>query len=141
MDIAAIRAELADVLAEGTGFGFWDFIPDDVQTYPAGVVNCPDEITYARTFSGGSGFVTVSISVAVSWDDPEDAQRRLDLAMSAGVGTGSLYDYLVAHQGVSWAAVEYLRAGNWRLVPAATDEKGTVISKALAADLVVKLSA
>lgn len=134
LDLEAIRKEAASVGVDAGWENSWDHVPNDVQAYPALVVGVPEEITYIRTLVGG-GTVTLPITVAVSYDDPEDAQRRLDAALSVNVD-GSLVNWFFTHVGVAWSSVEILRGGDYRLVKVGSSKDG----KALAADLTIKFS-
>lgn len=131
LDLAAIRIELATVCTTA-GYPSWSFVPNDLEDFPCSVIGVPEELTFVRTFGGG-GTVTLPISVAVSFAEPEDSQRRLDAAMSVNV-TGALFNALAAHVPVAWGSIEYVAARNWRLVPYGVN------GKALAADLVIKLT-
>lgn len=112
MNFAAIRSDLATVLT-GLGFTAWDYVPGDPVTLPAGIVNPPSETNYSSTMKGSTAVLAVTLYASLA--SFEDAQRRLDAALSTGV-TGSLVDAVRAASASSWRAARVIGAGAARSV-------------------------
>ena len=131
-DLTAIRQELADVGA-ALGYTPWPFVPNDIQQMPAIVVGVPTEIVYGRTFQGGSATITLPVTIVVDWGSAEDAEQRLNAAVSSGT-PGSLFDAYQARVGVNFKNVNPGTARDWRKATAGE-------STALAVDLILTVIA
>jgi hypothetical protein len=134
MDLNEIYKDLADVLrANWNGWNSYDHLPNDPQEASSFMLGVPTEVSYHRTFAGGSGSVRFPVTVVLPFTgDPKDAQERLRAIMGRGV-PGSLVDFLESLQSTSWKALAVDRAANWRLVDAGAGRE-------LAADLEITIS-
>lgn len=130
MDVGAIRTQLAAAL-DGLGYRTYASVPAAAQL-PCAVAMWPDVVTYNRDLGGGTE-VDITVTVAVSDNDPAASQAAIDLAMSTTTD-GMAYRIQKHPADGAWRAATVTTAGNVRqlLVAGAT---------ALAADFTVSIIA
>lgn len=100
MNLAQIRIDIAKVLRT-LGWNGWNFQPNDL-TFPAAVVKMPTSIAF-NTNMGGIATIELPVQLLVNSAQAEDAQKRLDLALSTG-NPESIHDALKAAEG-AWRGI------------------------------------
>jgi threonine dehydrogenase-like Zn-dependent dehydrogenase len=132
MDLHGIRTDLAAILAP-LGYQSYAYLPDDPQVLPAAVVGVPAAIEYGMTL-GSTVAVEIPLTLVFSMTSVQDAQARMDAALSTGV-TGSVIDALRTTGSTYWnGSVRVTGAG-----PVGTVAVGS--SNALAVTLTLSLHA
>ncbi len=114
MDIAQIRDDLATVM-QAKGFAANSFVKPDPAALPGAMSGIPQEMV-PLTLRKWRMVLPVTLLFAI--DDPEDAQRRLDAALSPG-GSDSVYDALqdsALTAGAAWESIRWVKADNVRTV-------------------------
>lgn len=108
-DLAAIRADLVEVLEQIDGFEVYASLKANHDP-PCLMVGVPLEIEYHTSVDGGPGpvqRVDIPVRVAVNGADPDEAMSQLDTALSYGV-TGSVPDVIESAGSTAWSAVQVL---------------------------------
>lgn len=129
MDLAAIREDLAAILQD-VGFNSTSFVQPDPSGLPAMFSGLPQSMI---PLTLRKWVVTLPVTLLFSIADVQDAQRRLDTALSPGVD-GSVYDALHAESGCSWESLRWVAADNVRTVLVGE-------THALACDITLELTA
>lgn len=114
MDLANIREDLALVL-QSVGFAAASYVPNDSQSFPAAFAGVPTDMVPRTTTKW---VVTLPLTLLFNLADGQDAQRRLDVALSPGADN-SVYDALLSATKTglaSWESCRWLSAGNVRAV-------------------------
>ena len=131
LDLAAVRADLADALADIAGFEVYLALLANHDP-PCLMVGVPIEVDYHESLNGASGVlqrVDLPVKVVVNGADPVEAVAALDAALSFGI-PGSVPDVVESASG-SWRAVQVLGATNVAQVAQGDTEIAT-------ADLIVR---
>lgn len=106
LDLAAIRAELADVVADALPtFTVYDHMAA-APSLPAAHIGAPTAIVYHGTYAGQRS-ATVPVTLEVPREDPEQAQRLLDVALS----WPGLASVIEQHAAVAWTSATVNGAG------------------------------
>lgn len=116
MDLSALRADLATV-AKTAGFNAWSYMPDDPKDLPAAVV--AGVRSMSRLTIGGACVVELEVELYVNATDPEDASKRLDLALSLGVGESFLTILEAIDPNLdkpAWRSARFVTAGPYTRV-------------------------
>lgn len=133
MDIPAIRAALVALLADKGLNAYPTLVAAPV--LPAVVVSVPSEITYRVTLRLDQ--LDIPLVVLASMAETDDAQARLDAALSRGTD-GSIIDAvsdaIASPSGTAWQSIRCTGATNFRRVSIGQGE-------ALAADLTLEIVA
>jgi hypothetical protein len=128
MDIAAIREDLAHVM-QAAGYNSTSYVNPDPSGLPAMFSGLPTSMVPLTT---RKWVMTMPVTLLFSLADAQDAQRRLDTALSPGV-TGSVYDALKDATGCSWDSLRYVNADDVREVVLGE-------SRALACDITIEIT-
>lgn len=114
VDLAQVRSDLATVMST-VGFNTYSYVMQDPQNYPAAFAGIP---TSFERLSLGRWKFTLPLTMLFSIADPQDAQRRLDNALSPGQ-TNSVYDaiqYADKTGLAAWSSIAWVKGGNPREV-------------------------
>ena len=131
MDLAQVRDDLRAVM-QAAGYNAYKYIPLDVNKYPAafsGVPSTMAKLTLTRWQ------ITLPLTLLFNSASPEDAQRRLDVALTPGTAD-SVYDALTTltrTTGAAWTSLKFVGAGNVRTVKIGN-------GNALACDITLELT-
>lgn len=128
MNVRAIRTDMAAALS-AAGYTGLPAVPDTVPDFPAAIVAPPRAIDFGETLTQAS--LLIPVTIAVSASDIDDAQRRLDLAVSTG-NPESVVDVLNGTASANWTSIRVDSIEGYRSV---TDGA----QRAMALDLIVKV--
>jgi hypothetical protein len=110
MNLHQIRLDLSAALSD-LGWNSYAYLPDDISVFPAAAVRVPTAITY-NSAGGGVSTITLPVTLLVSRANAQDAQQRLDLALSTG-NPESVTDALRAVTEPSWRALQPTGVSNF----------------------------
>lgn len=97
MDVAAVRAAIAQACSSIPGLTCLPYVPDSIA--PPVLYVQPDAITYDQAFGRGLDYIDLSIHVVVQAVDDLSSQQLLD-AYLAGSGPQSVYAALAGARGM-----------------------------------------
>lgn len=111
MDLRKVRQDIGVVAGE-SGFNAWDYQPDDPQDLPAAVVG---GIQSMKRLNRLTTEVKIDVTFYVNASDPEDAAKRLDLALSVGMPDSfiDMLDSVTVEDGPSWRSIRFNSAGSY----------------------------
>ncbi len=115
VDLAQIREDLASSVLQPCGFNSFSYVFQDPNGFPAAFAGIP---TSFDRLSLGRWRIALPLTLLFSIADPDDAQRRLDDALSPG-NPKSIYDAIVAADKTglaAWASIAWVRGHNPREV-------------------------
>lgn len=112
MDVHAIRLAIAEI-CQGIGYNAKHYVPEDAVSYPAAIVGIPRAIDYGESL--GLALVTLPVHVACSAASLQDAQRRLDEAVST-TGERSVRAALHEATNDAWSSIKVLGVEEARLI-------------------------